>query len=107
MQVIEGPSVSIAVTFSRILADQRHHHISILSDDRITERQFSDWTMAHRRAGEHVDAYDSKMRRALGRTIDRVRTHFLKLMANDDLHVGLPEGASAGAGSQYRHIDPL
>lgn len=45
MQVIEGPEENIEQLFERISADDRHHSISELYREPISEREFAEWKM--------------------------------------------------------------
>ena len=45
LQIIEGPKNSILSAWERILADQRHHTITVLEDGKFDERNFSAWSM--------------------------------------------------------------
>jgi hypothetical protein len=85
LQVIEGPTTHVDSTFDRIFHDHRHYAISLQHNIPILERQFGNWTMAHRRAGDLVDVYDARMRRRLSGASDRVRAPFLSLMATGSL----------------------
>jgi hypothetical protein len=46
MQVIEGPEDQVRELFALISADPRHHGIIVLYEERISKRQFSDWSMS-------------------------------------------------------------
>ena len=45
LQIIEGPENSILSAWKRILADKRHHTITLLEDGSFEERNFSAWSM--------------------------------------------------------------
>ena len=45
LQIIEGPKNSILSAWERILADQRHHTITVLENGNFEERNFSAWSM--------------------------------------------------------------
>ena len=45
LQIIEGSKNSILPTWERILADQRHHTITVLENGIFEERNFSAWSM--------------------------------------------------------------
>jgi hypothetical protein len=49
MQVLEGPSASVAETFARIAADARHFDITVLASGSADQRLFRDWNMCERR----------------------------------------------------------
>ena len=46
LQLIEGEEDDVRERMAAILADDRHGRIAILMEERITERQFPDWTMS-------------------------------------------------------------
>jgi hypothetical protein len=48
MQYLEGPADGIGIVYRAIKADRLHHGIIELLDEAITEREFSDWSMAFR-----------------------------------------------------------
>ena len=45
-QVLEGPGAEVETTFERIQQDERHGEVSLLALDPVTERLFTDWSMA-------------------------------------------------------------
>ncbi|MEN0020356.1 MAG: BLUF domain-containing protein [Planctomycetota bacterium] len=45
LQVLEGPDASIQMLLDRIEADSRHLWVSIVTDDAVDARAFSDWGM--------------------------------------------------------------
>src|SRR5436190_7588298 len=49
MQVLEGPSASVAETFARIAADGRHFDITVLASGSAEQRLFRDWNMGELR----------------------------------------------------------
>lgn len=51
LQVIEGPTESIARVYSRILSDPMHHNILELLHEPIVKREFAQWSMAYRVVG--------------------------------------------------------
>lgn len=81
VQVIEGPPESVGATFERIRNDPRHRNLIVLHDAPIEARQFGDWSMVHRRAGEPATVQDVRMRRLLSRASAQVREQFLALIA--------------------------
>lgn len=80
LQVFEGPTRSVEATFARILNDDRHHDIVLLHNERIAERQFGGWSMAHRRTDDAADLYDVRMQRLMSRAAAHVRARFLSIM---------------------------
>ncbi len=51
LQVLEGDPVSLAATYARIAADDRHLNLRLLLDAEVAAPLFPDWTMGF----EHVD----------------------------------------------------
>ena len=80
LQVFEGPTRSVEATFTRILNDDRHHDIVLLHNERIAERQFGGWSIAHRRTDDAADLYDVRMQRLMSRASEQVRVRFLSIM---------------------------
>ena len=48
MQLIEGPESAVNALYSTIEADPRHDVLSLLHDQEIESRHFSDWAMEYR-----------------------------------------------------------
>jgi hypothetical protein len=48
MQLIEGPQIAVDALYSVIEADPRHEVLSLLNDQEIEDRHFSDWAMEYR-----------------------------------------------------------
>ena len=46
MQVLEGPREAVMDIYGKILNDKRHKDITLISNEPIKERQFSEWRMA-------------------------------------------------------------
>lgn len=76
LQVIEGPEESIALTYARIVADDRHGHILKLVDRAIEAREFGDWTMADRSDRRERDLFDIRMKGALAEASPETRRWF-------------------------------
>ena len=45
LQLLEGDSAALDPTYARILADDRHRNVRLLSDTETATRMFPDWTM--------------------------------------------------------------
>ena len=45
IQVLEGSKENVIAIFERILADKRHHHITILNQGHLNVRNFAEWQM--------------------------------------------------------------
>ena len=48
MQLIEGPQIAVDELYSAIEADSRHEVLSLLHNQEIKDRHFSDWAMEYR-----------------------------------------------------------
>ena len=48
MQLIEGPQIAVDELYSAIEADPRHEVLSLLHNQEIKDRHFSDWAMEYR-----------------------------------------------------------
>ncbi len=81
LQIFEGPEESVCATFARIANDDRHCEMRIILDRLIEAREFSDWTMAHRRADEPADIYDAKVRRLLSKAAPPIKDAFFSMIA--------------------------
>lgn len=56
MQVLEGPDDAVRKVLEKIGADSRHHNMRLLAEKQTDTRQFGQWSMGFRRAGdEHGD----------------------------------------------------
>lgn len=80
LQAFEGATLSVEATVARIMEDDRHHDIVLLNNERIAERQFGGWSMAHRRSNDAADLYDVRMQRLMSRAAVLVRARFLSFM---------------------------
>ena len=85
LQVIEGPEESVRSCFHRIVSDARHSEIRIIQERVVEDREFHDWTMAHRRASEPADLYDAQMRRLVKNAHPPIAAAFLNLVAHGEL----------------------
>lgn len=52
MQVLEGPDEAVKNLYDSIQKDSRHSGITMLSEEKIVERQFSKWEMAFQNLDE-------------------------------------------------------
>ena len=80
LQVLEGPEESVGAAFARISADPRHRAIVVLDDRDVPAREFGDWSMACRTAGEGAPAFDERVRAKLARASSSVTGTFLGLI---------------------------
>lgn len=54
LQVLEGDPQALALTYTRIITDDRHRNLRLLADVEVASPMFPDWTMGF----EHVDDED-------------------------------------------------
>jgi hypothetical protein len=47
LQLLEGPDDAVRSTYDKILRDDRHLEISLISEAHVTERLFPNWDMKH------------------------------------------------------------
>ncbi|RYG46723.1 BLUF domain-containing protein [bacterium] len=52
LQILEGPKTAVTQTVSRILQDDRHHLMIVMTEGPIEERTFSEWSMGFARASQ-------------------------------------------------------
>ena len=48
LQVLEGEQSTVEKTYQRICRDPRHSNITLLTEETVAERHFSDWSMGYR-----------------------------------------------------------
>lgn len=46
LQVIEGQRAVVSLLLGKLFADNRHHELTVLELDEITQRSFADWSMS-------------------------------------------------------------
>ncbi len=52
LQVLEGERSKVLGTYERICLDPRHRNITVLTEEEVPERQFSNWSMGYKQLGE-------------------------------------------------------
>ncbi|WP_179336026.1 BLUF domain-containing protein [Winogradskyella costae] len=58
VQILEGNKIDVLRVFEKIKSDQRHHTITLLWENNIEDRLFSEWNMAyHRPNSESIKEY--------------------------------------------------
>jgi hypothetical protein len=58
LQVIEGEPAAVQETFERIRKDARHRNVTVLLEEPLSERHFSQWSMGYKQLrGEDVQAF--------------------------------------------------
>ncbi len=76
LQVLEGETVDVERTLVRITADTRHRAMVVLSCRDVSVREFGDWAMAERVAGEGGDAFVDRVRALVAGAAPAVRATF-------------------------------
>jgi len=75
LQVLEGPSEAVKVTYGRILADRRHMAAKLLSEGRAEARLFSDWNMCAHRLSRADDAILATLDRGTKPDLSNLNAH--------------------------------
>ncbi len=58
VQILEGSKKDVLYVFEKIKSDQRHHTVTLLWENNVQDRFFSEWNMAyHQPNNENVKAY--------------------------------------------------
>lgn len=52
IQLLEGKKDSVQKLYLKIIKDSRHSHVTLLSEDEVSERLFPDWSMRYYEMGE-------------------------------------------------------
>lgn len=90
MQVLEGEESVLKDLYAKISVDPRHHHVTMLTNERISKREFPDWSMAFRdlnNESQEISKEFSDLLNLESRNVDlslysqRVRS-FLKIFMN-------------------------
>jgi hypothetical protein len=75
IQILEGPDDEVRERFAIIASDPRHRSVHKMSEKKIAERQFPDWTMGFNPEGDqsvrHLDGFDDFFRARTG--LDRIK----------------------------------
>ena len=59
LQILEGPEEGVEEIYRRIAQDRRHKSLSVLSDQSVQERLFSEWSMGFDRPEPEAEADES------------------------------------------------
>lgn len=59
-QILEGPRGAVTALMTRIEADPRHRHITILARETLPQRSFAHWSLAHIGNNAELDAAIAK-----------------------------------------------
>lgn len=51
LQVLEGGEAQVRATYERIRRDPRHNNITVLTEEEVVDRQFTNWSMGYRQLG--------------------------------------------------------
>lgn len=81
LQVFEGPEDSVALTWARIRADQRHRDLDVLADQDVAAPEFGDWSMAYRDQGHPADMLGERLRVLLAGVSEAVAHRFRGFVA--------------------------
>lgn len=81
VQAIEGPDESVDPLMERIVQDNRHSDVRVLSTRAIAEREFGVWSMAFLTAHDHPRAVRERLDRALTLAAAKVRAAFADCLA--------------------------
>ncbi|PKP98088.1 MAG: activator of photopigment and puc with BLUF domain protein [Alphaproteobacteria bacterium HGW-Alphaproteobacteria-15] len=76
LQALEGPTDQVRAAMARIKSDPRHRAVVILSQREITTREFGNWAMAHRQAGDDSDDILARVRSLVASAAPSVRATF-------------------------------
>lgn len=76
LQALEGDSMALEQTLTRIERDARHRAIVILSDREVAEREFGDWSMAYRAPGTDADRFVQRVESLVENASANVRATF-------------------------------
>ncbi|MBB4153226.1 hypothetical protein GGQ80_001114 [Sphingomonas jinjuensis] len=80
LQILEGPTESVASAFDRIARDPRHADVVVLDDRDGVDRQFGDWSMAGLPGDAPADAA-VRLKRILDRVDADVARYFERLLS--------------------------
>lgn len=71
IQIIEGPDERLRAQFAKIEADPRHRNVQTISEKRIANRQFPEWTMGFQplsnKSVTQLEGFDDFFRGRTGR----------------------------------------
>lgn len=81
VQAIEGPEGSVEDLMARILVDDRHSQVQVLSTRTIAEREFGGWSMAFSTNGNQPGMVREQLREALTHAPSAVQQAFQRSVA--------------------------
>ena len=76
LQVLEGDPANVERALARIDADPRHRAMVVLSSRDVSAREFGEWAMAERVAGDDADAFVARVRALIAQAAPSVRATF-------------------------------
>ncbi|KQN26538.1 activator of photopigment and puc with BLUF domain protein [Sphingomonas sp. Leaf33] len=76
LQALEGDEIAVSRALARIEKDARHRAIVILSDRTVEAREFGDWSMAYRVAGQETDQFIARVSDLVAGASPNVRATF-------------------------------
>ena len=88
LQVLEGPATSVAATFARVMADPRHHSLTMISDREVAERDLAYWSMELCDPEHPSEEAIWRLRRRLERFSPDLHHYFFRDTSGSDQEVG-------------------
>ncbi|KQN94081.1 activator of photopigment and puc with BLUF domain protein [Sphingomonas sp. Leaf231] len=76
LQALEGEATAVEQAMKRIEADPRHRAVVMLSSRDVAVREFGEWSMAERVAGDDGDAFVRHVRSLIAGAAPGVRATF-------------------------------
>ena len=52
LQILEGEKEQVQKTYDRICLDSRHKNITLITEEKVEERHFDNWSMGYRQLGK-------------------------------------------------------
>ncbi|WP_443025278.1 BLUF domain-containing protein [Sphingomonas sp. QA11] len=84
LQVLEGPKEAVEDTFLRIVRDDRHHDLLLLSRRVTTRREFGEWDMAYREDRAQIDEVAARVAELTASAAEPVRQAFADFLNAPD-----------------------
>ncbi len=74
LQALEGPKTTVEDTFMRLVVDQRHTNVVVISRRMTTKREFGEWEMRHCGHGDYCDDALAKVHLIVEKASDASRS---------------------------------
>lgn len=81
VQLIEGPSISVAQIRASILQDPRHSDVMTIDDGELLERNFEGWALAYNGRSQFIDKTITKAVMHCNDSRDRGKSELMRLIA--------------------------